>query len=293
MNRQGTLKNQRGGIEWTHIFGSHTGYTSNPVKGCQHTCRWRMPDGKLAICYAEATAERFPGKWYAKGFGTISFDETELAAIRKLKSPAGIFIDSMSDLFGKNVETIWIDEVIETIFDCPQHTFFSLTKNPARLIQKPDEFLKFPSPRRWVLPWPSNWLVGISVPPTFMFGHELTPAQQTVWLKRGLEFLRDSPAQRRWISIEPLSFDVSEIIAESNCPLDWAVIGAATNGAQTFQPTEKNLVNCLRVLNEKKIPVFMKGNLDPAFVKICGSEWREEFPAITQSQPEVRAGGSR
>ena len=273
MNHQGTLKNPNGGIEWTHIFGPRTGYTSNSVKGCQHACRWLMPDGQIAICYAEATAERFPGKWYAKGFGTISFDETELAAIRKLKSPAGIFIDSMSDLFGKNVPDEWIKKVGATIRDCPQHIFFSLTKNPGR-------FASIASGSMFER-WHPNWLVGISVPPTFMFGHELTVAQQNAWLKRALEFLRDSPARRRWISIEPLSFDVSEIIGQSDTPLDWAVIGAATNGAQTFQPTETNLTNCLRVLNEKKIPVFMKGNLDPGFVEICGSHWREEFPTMT------------
>lgn len=277
MNRQGSIKNPRGGIEWTHIFGPRTGRTSNPVKGCHHACRWLMPDGKLAICYAEATAERFPGKWYAKGFGSISFDPSELEAIRKLKEPAGIFIDSMSDLFGKNVPDDWIKKVGATIRDCPQHIFFSLTKNPSRFAALASGQVT----ERW---WP-NWLVGISVPPSFMFGKELSLEQQRAWLKRGLEFLRDCPAQKRWISIEPLSFDVSEIISASNCRLDWAVIGAATNGAQCFQPTEKNLVNCLAALNAKKIPVFMKGNLDRKFVEICGSEWREEFPAVSHRRP--------
>ena len=276
MNKQGNIKNPRGGIEWTHIFGPLTGFTSNPVKGCQHACRWRMPDGKLAICYAEATAERFPGKWYARGFGTISFDEAELQAIGKLKAPAGIFIDSMSDLFSKNVPTEWILKVSATICSRPQHVFFSLTKNPSRLLEFSDEV---PAAVPFVS-WPANWLVGISVPPTFMFGKELTVEQQKAWLKRGLEFLRDSPAQKRWISIEPLSFDVSEVLAQSDCALDWAVIGAATNGAQCFQPTEKNFTRCLAVLKSKNIPVFMKGNLDQEFVKICGSEWREEFPEM-------------
>lgn len=271
MNRQGSIKNPRGGIEWTHIFGPRTGWTSNPVKGCQHACRWRMPDGNLAICYAEATAERFPGKWYSKGFGTISFDPTELEEIRKLKASSGIFIDSMSDLFGKNVSAACIAEVSKTIHECKQHIFFSLTKNPSRF-------------KDWdplnCNPAPANWFVGISVPPSFMFGKELSLAQQKAWLKRGLEFLRDCPAQKRWLSIEPLSFDVSEIIATSDCPLDWAVIGAATNGAQCFQPTEANLVLALKALNQKNIPVFMKGNLDRKFVEVCGSDWREEFPVL-------------
>jgi protein gp37 len=267
MNRQGSKKNPTGGIEWTHILGPYTGRTSNPIRGCQHACRWRMPDGKLAICYAEATAIRFPGKHYEKGFGTITFDSRELLAIRSLKTPAGIFIDSMSDLFGKNVPREWIDLVIQTILDCPRHVFFSLTKNPARF-------------RDFAGTWPPNWLVGISAPPTFMFGHELSLDQQIAWFTRGLEFLRDSPAAKRWVSLEPLSFDVSKVLEEADCPLDWAVIGAASNGAETFQPTEKNLVQALKVLAEKKTPLFFKGNLNRSFVKICGSEWREEFPKL-------------
>lgn len=270
MNRQGTIENQNGGIEWTHIFGPRTGWTSNPVKGCQHACRWRMPDGKLAICYAETTAERFPGKWYAKGFGTISFDPTELEAIRKLKAPAGIFIDSMSDLFGKNVREEWIWEVMRTIGSNPRHVFFSLTKNPSR-------FLDFDFVKTGVV-FPENWLVGISVPPTFMFGKELTPAQQSAWLKRALELLRDLPTHGKWISIEPLSFDVADLLAATDCPLDWAVIGAATNGTQTFQPAEKHLVRCLAALDAKNVPVFFKGNLDRRFLAALNIPWRQEFP---------------
>ena len=273
MNRQGTKANPRGGIEWTHILGPRTGRTSNPVSGCQHACRWRMPDGNLAKCYAEATAERFPGERYKKGFGSLGFWPAELEAIRKLKEPAGIFIDSMSDLFGQNVKREWIDQVIQTMVDCPQHVFFSLTKNASRL-------------REWqhrpevCATWPANWLVGISAPPTFMFGRELTLAQQLAWFNRALEFLRDCPAQKRWVSLEPLSFDVAGIIEQCDMRLDWAVIGAASNGAQTFQPTETNLTRALAVLKAKKVPVFFKGNLSREFVKICGSEWREEFPKI-------------
>ena len=272
MNRQGTKENPRGGIEWTHIFGPGTGFTENPVSGCEHRCIWKMPDGKIAICYAKTTAQIFRNA-YPKGFEHISWHPERLENIRAHKKPAGIFIDSMSDLFGKNVPDEWIKKVVAVMRECPQHIFFSLTKNPSRFAS-----LASGSPFER---WHPNWLVGISVPPTFMFRQELTPAQQAAWLRRALEFLRDSPAQRRWISIEPLSFDVSEIIRQSDTPLDWAVIGAATNGAQTFQPTEKNLVNCLRALNDRKIPVFMKGNLDRAFVKICGSEWREGFPSVT------------
>lgn len=43
MNKQKTAKGR--GIEWTD-------YTWNPVRGCQHGCRWTMPDGTIAKCYS-------------------------------------------------------------------------------------------------------------------------------------------------------------------------------------------------------------------------------------------------
>lgn len=38
------------GIEWCDE-------TRNPTGGCLHQCRWEMPDGTIAICYAENLAE--------------------------------------------------------------------------------------------------------------------------------------------------------------------------------------------------------------------------------------------
>ena len=291
MNKQGNKTNPAGGIEWTHIFGPGTGYTANPVRGCQHACRWRMPDGKLAICYAEAVAERFPGKHYARGFGVVSFDPGELAAIQKLKTPAGIFIDSMSDLFAQSVSDEWLQAVMDTIRDCPQHQFFTLTKNPTKLALLEQRGFK----------WPSNLLLGVSMPPTFMFGKELTLAQQRAWFDKALDCLTRCDARVRWVSLEPLSWDCSDILAKYKDKLHWAVIGAASDGNRTFQPDIKTLNNTLTVLDG--LPVFFKGNLadsifehhacrtgdcphdkqtecDAALLAdgVADSDWRQEFP---------------
>ena len=77
-------------------------------------------------------ATRFPGEHYKNGFGVVSFDPVELLAIKKLKTPAGIFIDSMGDLFASPVQDHHIAQVLQTMRECPQHVFFSLTKNPER-----------------------------------------------------------------------------------------------------------------------------------------------------------------
>lgn len=264
MNRQGSPSNPSGGIEWTHIFGPRTGYTANPVRGCTHQCKWRMPDGTIAICYAKGVAIKFPGKHYEHGFEVISWDPSELESIEREKEPCGIFIDSMSDLFGVGVKPEWINRVLETIRKCPQHVFFTLTKNGTFLP-------KFG-------PYPENMLVGISAPPTFMFDKELTPDQQATMLRKWLEALAACDAKKRWISIEPLSFDVSEIIKPFVDILDWIVIGAASRDYMTFQPRESDFAKALEVLRGK--PVFFKGNLDRGLAGRVAGGWREEFPVM-------------
>lgn len=270
MNTQGSPQKPFGGIEWTHIFGPRTGYTANPVKGCKHQCRWEMPDGTIAICYAEATAVKFPGIHYAKGFTNVSWHPGELQEIEALKQPAGIFMDSMSDLFGLGVSGEWIAKVRECMERCPQHVFFTLTKSPRRLLE---------------VTLGQNVLVGISAPPTFMYGKKWTPQQQQTWLQHGLSDLANADVEKRWISIEPLSFDVSELIKPFLGSLDWAVVGAASNGGQYFQPRESDLEKVLKVLDGK--PVFFKGNLDRDLAIRVAGKWREEFPSMPNVKPYV------
>lgn len=270
MNRQGSNSNPRGGIEWTHILGDLTGFTANPVRGCDHDCKWQMPDGSIVGCYAKFQKERLDG---AGTFERVTWHPEVLEKIRARREPAGIFIDSMSDLFGQRVKTEWINEVVQCVRDCPHHVFFALTKNPSRFREFAvwnQRVVSNPHPQYW----PANFIVGVSAPPTFMYGKRLTLAQQASWFKKALEWLcHESPAVLRWVSIEPLSFDVSEILEPYADEIHWAVIGAASIGSKYHQPERAHLDAAQRVL---KCPVFMKGNLDRSLV----ARWRVEFPEL-------------
>ena len=277
MNKQGTKTNPLGGIEWTHIFGPGTGYTANPVRGCQHQCRWRMPDGNVAVCYAEAQRDRLSG---AGAFQNITFHPEVLDAIRKHQQPAGIFIDSMADLFGQGVSDTMLRSVLNGIAESPQHVFFSLTKNPTRLRSGWLKDYQFPS----------NLFLGVSMPPTFMFGKELTLAQQRAWFEKALNCLAQCNARVRWVSLEPLSWDCSDILAKYTTWLHWAVIGAASNGAKTYQPDPMTVRRVLTALggsthwsnpsqDTSPIPVFYKGNLKP-LINSNNWAWRQEFPKL-------------
>ena len=267
MNKQGNKSNPAGGIEWTHIFGPGTGYTANPVRGCQHQCRWRMPDGQVAVCYAEAQRDRLNG---VGAFQKVTFHPEVLDDIRKHQQPAGIFIDSMSDLFAQAVDAGWVGEVLEVMDDCPQHIFFSLTKNPTCL----------PGICSAIEGFPKNLFLGVSMPPTFMFDHELTLTQQRAWFDKALKCLCACDARVRWVSLEPLSWDCSDILVKYKDKLHWAVIGAASDGARTYQPDKEILHRTLVALDG--LPVFFKGNLDRklAMNPYCGGAWRQEFPKL-------------
>lgn len=284
MNRQDKWKDGvliSRGIEWTAIWG-RPGYTANPVRGCPHGCEWEMPDGSRAECYAKTIAEKLARKAYPKGFAHVTFRPEELEAVERLKDPAGIFIDSMTDLFSQGVEADWIYRTLLAVRKCEQHVFFSLTKNPGRL-------------KRFG-PFPKNMLVGVSVPPTFMFGKRLTLEQQIIWLDSALRMLEECGAVWRWCSIEPLSWDVSHVLARHPHALHWAVIGAASNRARTYQPDKEHFRRALAVLDGCKTKVFFKGNLSRNLADEVAGGWREEFPeavANTADAISIKPFGQR
>ena len=250
------------GIEWTHIFGPASGYTANPIRGCDHRCQWRMPDGKVVICYAKSQRDRIDGDG---AFENITFHPDVFQKIARHKKRAGIFIDSMSDLLGEGVKTEWILQTISLMHECAEHVFFILTKNPRRLTE---------------FAWPKNALVGLSAPPTFMYGRELNQDQQHTWFRKGLEWLNAANAEWRWASLEPLSSSaILGPLLQFGEKLNWAVIGAGSDGSKTYQPDETLFVNTLATLRTHVCPVLNKGNLDLRLAERHGG-WREEWPKL-------------
>lgn len=258
MNPQFNPKTLIRKIEWTD-------YTWNPITGCVHDCQWEMKSGKRAVtaeCYAKRIAESKPmAKFYPLGFKYHYFRPDRLGEPIALHEPSLIFVDSMSDLFAANVPDYEIERVLEVCRQCPQHVFQSLTKAPKRLLK----FTHLFSQNMWI---------GVSSPPDWFMGKLLTHDQQVRFVSSCFEALAEvkqaNPEGVVWMSIEPLSWDISSHMG--NHGLDWAVLGAASAGQRIFQPVATHVSNVLRQLARTNTPVFYKGNL----------EWeprREEFPA--------------
>jgi len=258
------------GIEWTRLpkgDGTFTrGFTWNPIAGCLHGCRWTMPDGDIAECYAKTVAESLASSAYPHGFEHHYFYSDRLEEPLKVKELAGIFICSMADLLGHWVPDEQVLAVLDVCRQASQHTFFLLTKNAPRL-----EHFTFP---------PNVW-AGVSSPPDYMFGKELSRHQQERILRTSLSIFENADLfgnwiTTKWMSFEPLSWNVSDIVCDFPNALDWAVIGGASNGAKKYPPREDDLRALVRVLDEHGTPIFFKGNLRPSMW--AQKNWRAEFP---------------
>lgn len=109
-------------IEWTDA-------TWNPVTGCT-----KVGPG-CDHCYAERFAERFrgvSGHPYEQGFD-LTLRPERLSQPTRWHRPRMIFVNSMSDLFHKEIHDGFIDQVFDTMETANHHIYQVLTKRSSRL----------------------------------------------------------------------------------------------------------------------------------------------------------------
>ena len=213
-----TAMSGRSSIEWTEV-------TWNPVTGCtkiSHGCKF---------CYAERMSKRLQAMGmdkYQNGFAITTHESTinEPLKWRKLRL---VFVNSMSDLFHKSVPSSYIEAVFQVMNCAPQHTFQVLTKRPSRVVQMNGKL-------RWT---PNIWL-GTSI-------------ESERWIGR-LEHLKESDAQTKFLSLEPLLAPLPYIQLDG---VDWVIVGGESG--PRARPIEADWVrdirdNCL----ENNVPFFFK-----------------------------------
>jgi protein gp37 len=173
-------------IEWTQS-------TWNPVTGCSKIslgCRH---------CYAERMAGRLHAMGnprYRNGFQvTLHRDQVDLPL--RWTKPQMIFVNSMSDLFHRDVPAEFIAEVFDAMAQASHHTFQVLTKRAKRLA------MLAPS-----LPRPGNVWLGVSV-------------ETAAYVER-IACLRDAPAAVRFLSLEPLLGPMPELPLDG---INWVIVG--------------------------------------------------------------------
>jgi protein gp37 len=112
-----------------------------------------------------------------------------------------IFVNSMSDLFHKNVPLDFIDKVFDSMERADWHVFQVLTKRSSLM----RAYLRR---RYWPGRCPEHIWCGVSV--------------EDVQAKSRVTHLQDAPATTRFLSIEPLLGPVGHIDLRN---IDWVIVG--------------------------------------------------------------------
>ena len=206
-------------IEWTDT-------TWNPVTGCDRISE------ECDHCYALDLAARLNGMGQRRyqrdgdprtsgpGFRLTLHDDLLERPLRWRK-PRMVFVNSMSDLFHKDVPEDFIARIFHTMDAAEQHTFQVLTKRPKRMRRVVTDL--FPP---MVAPVRNVWL-GTSI------GLDLYH-----WRA---DHLRATPAAVRFISAEPL---LGPLPSLDLAGIDWLIVGGES-GPQ-HRPIDAGWVRDLR-----------------------------------------------
>lgn len=173
-------------IEWTEK-------TWNPTTGCN-----KLSAG-CKFCYAEVMSHRLKamGMEKYKNDFKITTHPSSLYTPYEWKKPSLIFVNSMSDLFHKDVPLDFIKKVFEVMNKTPQHTYQVLTKRGDVLYKYHEQ-----------LNWTKNIWMGVSVE------NELVTER--------IDYLRKTNAQTKFLSLEPLIGPLPNLNLEN---IDWAIVG--------------------------------------------------------------------
>jgi protein gp37 len=179
----------------------------NPVTGCEKV------SAGCAHCYAETMAKRF---WKDRKFSDVRHHPDRLFQPLSWKKPARVFVNSMSDLFHKDVPFTVVLNIWRVMIDAKQHTFMILTKRPERMV----EFIKWLNMSDDEIA--KNIWLGVSI-----------EDQKSADLR--IPLLLQTPATVRFVSCEPLlgNLDISPYVWIEDVrdygierdALDWVIVG--------------------------------------------------------------------
>lgn len=173
-------------IEWTEM-------TWNPTTGCD-----KISAG-CKYCYAEIMSKRLQAmgiEKYKDNF-EVRMHESALNVPYTWKYGKIVFVNSMSDLFHKEVSLEFIKKVFVVMNDNPQHVFQVLTKRAERLFELHTQ-----------LKWTHNIWMGVSV--------------ENAKVIRRIDFLRQTNARVKFLSCEPL---IGALPNLNLAGIDWVIVG--------------------------------------------------------------------
>lgn len=205
-------------IEWTES-------TWNPVTGCT-----KISPG-CKNCYAERMAKRLEAMGqpnYANAF-SLTVHPHVVDAPLSWKTPQVIFVNSMSDLFHKDVPLAFIQKVFDVMKRAHWHQFQILTKRSGRLLQLDSS-----------LAWAGNIWMGVSV--------------ETERYQHRIDDLRQTSATVKFLSLEPL---LGALPALDLTGIDWVIVGGES-GPRARPMDEEWVIEIRDQCVDQGVPFFFK-----------------------------------
>jgi len=243
----------RSAIEWTDT-------TWNPVTGCT-----KISAG-CDNCYAARFSERFRGVLghpFETGFDLTLRPERLLQPLG-WKRPRMVFVNSMSDLFHKEIPATYIAAVFDTMERANWHTYQVLTKRSS-LLQK------FVNNRYRNRPAPRHIWLGVSV--------------EDEKATTRIVHLQAANAGVRFLSIEPLLAPVGRLDLTG---IDWVIVGGES-GPHARPMDESWVIDIRNQCVRAGVAFFFKqwgGRSPKAGGRLLqGKEWNQ-FPGRRHAAPK-------
>lgn len=206
-------------IEWTE-------QTWNPTTGCT-----KVSPG-CTNCYAEVMARRLSAigvEGYENGF-RLAMQPHRLDQPLRRKQPTMYFVNSMSDLFHKDVPGNYIERVFDVIAATPQHTYQVLTKRARRM---------------------RDFFANRTCPVNAWLGASVEDRRNGV---PRIRLLQQISANTRFLSVEPLLQDIGPIDLSG---IDWVIVGGES-GHRARPMREEWVINIKRQCDRAGVAFFFK-----------------------------------
>jgi protein gp37 len=230
-------------IEWTEM-------TWNPTTGCS-----KVTAG-CKFCYAEIMSKRLQAmgvEKYKDNF-EVRVHESALSIPYTWKHSKVVFVNSMSDLFHKEVSLDFIKKVFKVMNDNPQHVFQVLTKRAERLYELHNE-----------LKWTHNIWMGVSV--------------ESNKVTKRIDYLRKTAAKVKFLSCEPLIGALPNLNLEN---IDWVIVGGESGHNPRPMETEW-VLDIQEQCENNEIAFFFKqwgGKNKKANGRVLNGKVYDEMPEI-------------
>lgn len=230
-------------IEWTEMTWNPTTGCTKISEGCKH-------------CYAEIMSKRLQAmgvEKYKDNF-EVRTHSSSLNIPYTWKHSKVVFVNSMSDLFHKDIPTEFIKKVFAVMNDNPQHVFQVLTKRAERLLELDKE-----------LKWTHNIWLGVSV--------------ENEKVKFRIDFLRKTKAKVKFLSLEPLIGPLSKLKLNK---IDWVIVGGES-GHKPRPMAPEWVLDIQEQCKAKEVAFFFKqwgGKNKKANGRLLNGRTYEEMPEI-------------